>query len=109
MSPLQPDNRARRLLDACIEAQGLRPGTFTYFFVGGEGRFLPTGDDGEDVEESSGYVLDREGRVYFFWFGWDEARRVPALIEWEPHAPDPEWEQAPEYRRARERLHLMPA
>ena len=106
---MQPDNRARRLLDACIDARGLRPGEYTYFFVGGEGCFLPLGEPGDEVEESSGYVLDHEGRVYFFWFGWDPVGQTPALVEWEQHTPEPSWEHDPEYQRARERLHLLPA
>ncbi len=108
MPMTQPNNRARRLLDSCIEAQGLHSGDYAYFFVGGEGRFLPISEPGDEVEESSGYVLDPGGRVYFFWFGWDPVRQAPALLEWERHEPNPSWEQEPEYRLARERLHLLP-
>ena len=104
-----PANRARRLLDACVEAHGLRSGEYTYFFVSGEGRFLPISEPGDEVEESSGYVLDRAGRVFFFWFGWDPGRDEPALRRWRQVQPRPEWEHDPEYRRARERLHLLPA
>ena len=78
----EPSNRARRLLDACVERRGLRPGEYAYFFVNGEGRFLPIGEPGDEVEEASGYVLDRAGRVYFFWFGWDAVRGEPALRRW---------------------------
>ncbi len=103
-----PRNRARRLLNACVEAQGLRPGEYAYFFLGGEGTFLPISEPGDEVEESSGYVLDRAGNIYFLWFGWDPIRQAPALLEWERHEPEPFWEQEEEYRQARRSLHLLP-
>ncbi len=101
-------NRARQLLDACVEAKGLRPGEYAYFFTTGEGIFLPISEPGDEVEESSGYVLDREGNVYFFWFGWDPDRQAPALSEWERQEPEPFWDEEDEYRRAREQLNLLP-
>ncbi|HEY7064204.1 MAG TPA: hypothetical protein VII06_22175 [Chloroflexota bacterium] len=102
-------SRGRQLIDACVEAKGLRPGEYAYFFGTGEGTFLPISEPGDEVEESSGYVLDRQGTVYFFWFGWDEATGTPALLEWEQQEPDPTWAEDDEYRRARERLGLVAA
>ena len=104
-----PANRARRPLDTCVEARGLRPGEYAYFFVGGEGTFLPISEPGNEVEESSGYVLDCEGNVYFFWFGWDTVGQAPALLVWERHEPEPFWDEDDEYRQARETLHSLPA
>jgi hypothetical protein len=66
-------------------------------------------EPGDEVEESSGYVLDRDGVVHFFWFGWDPARGAPILTEWEREEPQPHWKELAEYRQARERLHLAPA
>jgi hypothetical protein len=102
-------SRGRRLLDACVEAQGFAPGEYAYFFMGGEGIPLPISEPGDEVEELSGYVLDRAGNVYSFWFGWDPTTNAPVLTEWERQEPDPSWAEDDEYRRARERLGLVPA
>lgn len=88
------------------EKDGLATDGYTLFFVTGEGRNLPISRPGDDVEEMSGYVLDQQGRVFFFWFGWDPAREAPALIRWRRAEPQPHWEQSAEYRRARERMQL---
>jgi hypothetical protein len=77
--------------------------------VSGEGHFLPISRPGDEVEESSGYVLDRAGRVFFFWFGWDPARGEPTLRRWRLVTPQPDWEDDLEYRRALERMRLLPA
>jgi hypothetical protein len=106
MQSTEPMHRARRLLDACIQAQGLRTGEYTYFFVTGEGRFLPISEPEDEVEEASGYVLTHDGEIYFFWFGWDPEREAPALIRWRRAEPQPHWEQSAEYRQARERMQL---
>ena len=53
------------LLDELVFERLGADARFTYFFLTGEGRNLP----GTSVEESSGYVLDANGRAYFFWLG----------------------------------------
>jgi hypothetical protein len=109
MEARPPKSRGRQLIDACVEAKGLRMGEYAYFFGTGEGAFLPTSVPGDEVEESSGYVLDRGGNVYFFWFGWDEAAGAPALVEWERQEPEDWWIEVDEYRRALEHVGLVPA
>jgi hypothetical protein len=89
-----PDPRARAILDALVRAKGLE--RYAYFFVTGEGRFLPDG-----TEESSGCVLDASGRVFSFWTGWDAGRGQKILAEWEEVSVEPHWRRSAEYRRAR--------
>jgi hypothetical protein len=97
------------LLHGLIRQRGPRADEYTLFLVTGEGQYLPTSQPDDEVEETSGYVLDRQGRVFSFWFAWDDQAKAPALTEWEPVAPEPHWWQSAEYRRARERLELPPA
>ena len=106
MQTTEPTNRARRLLDACIQKQGLRAGDYAYCFVTGEGRLLPISEPEDEIDEASGYVLTRTGDIYFFWFWWDPEREAPGLIRWRRAEPQPHWEESAEYRRARERLGL---
>jgi hypothetical protein len=88
------------------ERSQLAPEDYTLFFVSGEGRALPSSRPGDDIEEMSGYVLDRQGKVTFFWFGWDEAKQAPALTEWRAAEVAPHWSRSAEYRRARKRMNL---
>jgi hypothetical protein len=99
-------NRARQLLDELIQQRHLAAGQYALFFVSGEGNELPISRPGDEVEESSGYVLANDGRVYFFWFGWDAANQVPALTQWEEVTPEADWSQDEEYREARAQVGL---
>ena len=90
------------LLDELIQPR-IQPATrYTFFFTSGEGRYLP----GTRIEESSGYVLDQLGRVYFYWLGWDAEVGAPALIRWRTEVPSASWQDDAEYGRARARLGL---
>ena len=72
------------------------------FDVTGEGRKLPDGS-----EESSGFVITAEDRVFFFRLGWDHVNGRPTLTTWEEDELDPEWDDV-EYRRARKAAGLSP-
>ena len=93
--------RQTELLHERIQGRGLRPGAYALFFVSGEGTALPISRPGDDVEETSGYVIDRAGRVYSFWFGWDAKERRADILEWEEVCAEPDWLSSPEYRAAR--------
>jgi hypothetical protein len=95
----------RRLLEELIAERGLQADQYALFFVTGEGSYLPTGAP-DSIEESSGYVLDRRGRVHSFWLAWDAVQRRPALTAWEEVEPEASWETVREYRDARRRLGL---
>ena len=100
----------RNVLDDLIQERGLRRGDYVLFLVSGEGILWPAGrPDLEDFEEVSGHVLTREGKVFAFWLGWDEERRMPCLTEWEEVQPEPHWRNVGEYRRAREAVGLPEA
>ena len=60
------DTRQSRLLGALIQRKGLRLGDYAPFGVTGEGTLLPTSRPGEEVEEASGLLIDRSGRVFAF-------------------------------------------
>ena len=92
-----------RLLEETIAERGIHPGDYALFFTTGEGEYLPM--DGPDpVEETSGYLVDRSGRVFAWWLGWDPARRRPTLVDWEQVEPGPDWSKAPEYLAACRRV-----
>lgn len=95
-----------KLLHGLIQHRGLKEGEYALFFVTGEGGGLPAGPRENRIEEASGYVLDRLGRVFSFWLGWDSDRREAALTEWREIPPEPLWSHDPEYRRARKRVGL---
>jgi len=101
--------RNQQVLHELIQAQGLPAGSYALFFVAGEGAALPISLPGDDVEERSGYVIDRDGRVFYFWLGWDAGARAVALTTWEEAAPEPSWATVPEYQRARHKLDLPAA
>ncbi len=93
--------RQGRLLHELIQRQGLAPGAYALFSVESEGE-LHAGDPGwDDLEEESGYVMDKTGTVHAFWLSWDDERDGPALTEWEEITPEPEWRDDPEYQGAR--------
>lgn len=103
-----PVNRQREVLDSLLIERGLEPGSYALFWVSGEGRYLPT-LEWEDIEETSGFVLDREGRVYTFWLGWDAERQCPRFVQWAQVSPEQNWRDDEEYREAREDLGLSVA
>jgi hypothetical protein len=93
----------RRVLDWLIQQQGLREGDYALFFVTGEDGTVLVDPSGSDavVEEESGYVVDRQGRIFSFWLGRDPEQKTPTLVEWEPVNEEPQWRDHEEYRRAR--------
>jgi hypothetical protein len=103
------DTRQRRLLDALIQQKGFRLGDYALFGVTGEGRLLPTSRPGEEVEEASGLLIDRGGRVFAFWLGCDAQHGEPALIDWVEVPPEPHWRTDPEYQDARQHVGLPAA
>jgi hypothetical protein len=95
----RPATREAQVLDRLITARGI--GQYGLFFVRGEGEFFPNG-----VEESSGFVVDGQGRVYSFWTGWDEARQEVHFSTWEQVEPEPEWLEDEQSLQAREAVGL---
>ncbi len=89
----QPNAAHGELLHRLVEAKGLR--NFAFFFVTGEGRYLPDG-----LEMTSGTVIDHSGKVFSFWTAWDEEKSVPMLARWREVQADPGWLEEPEYRKA---------
>src|SRR3954462_10442947 len=103
-APQPLPNPTRVLLDQLVQEKGLRAGDYAFFFVTGEGEYLPdssstarrVGEQQEEyvlralrgpsppVEETSGCVINRDGRVYSFWLGWDAEQGRPTLTIWEP-------------------------
>jgi hypothetical protein len=77
--------------------KGLKLGRHAFFYVTGEGDIMPNG-----VEEASGHVIDERGRVFAFWLGCDDRRKVPIFTEWEEVQPESSWLESSEYRHARE-------
>jgi hypothetical protein len=90
----RPSTREAQVLKRLVSARVFGPHAF--FFVSGEDEFFPNG-----VEESSGFVLDRNGQVWSFWTGWDADRGEVTLDGWEMTDPEPEWREDEEYQRAR--------
>lgn len=102
----EPDTTQSRILHALIRQQGLDEGHYALFFVTGEGKVLPGGSPEDPLEEASGYLLDKQGRVYYFWLGWDPETDQVSFTKWREVAPQPHWTSSAEYRRALERLGL---
>lgn len=103
-----PHTPTLRLLEALIAEHGVERGEYALFFVTGEGDYLPM-DVPDPVEEMSGYLLDRAGRVFAWWLAWDAEQGRPALTEWEQVGPEPDWREEAEYLDARRRLALPDA
>ncbi len=92
--------RERAILAELFAERGLRKGDYALFFTSGDGELLPISEPGDEVEETSGYLLDRQGRAYWFHLGWDAERTRPALLHWDEVKTQPEWESSAEYREA---------
>src|SRR6476661_2393422 len=88
---------ADRLLEQALSERGLRPGTYALFWETGDGRFMPIENGGYEVEESSGFLVDRDGHHFTYWFRWDSERRAPAITFWEAVEPQPRWYDDEEY------------
>jgi hypothetical protein len=93
----QADILARLLRERGIDRYGL-------FLVSGEGKQLT-----DDIEASSGYVVDAAGCIHFFWMDWDATRGRINLTRWQEVAPDPDWRDEPEYRQALELAGYRPS
>jgi hypothetical protein len=95
---------ARADLERLIRGRGLA--RFGIFHASGEGRMLPDGS-----ESGSGYVIDENGRHYFYWLDWDVARARLALTRWEEldSGEFADLQDDPEYGRARADVGLAPA
>lgn len=91
------------LLEEIIAERGICPGDYAVFFTTGEGEYLPM-EAPDPIEETSGYLVDRCGRVFAWWLGWDPDRRRPILVDWEQVEPEPDWPEVPEYMEARRRV-----
>jgi hypothetical protein len=81
------------LLEGLISKQGIGP--HGLFLLSGEGQVMPNG-----YEETSGYVVCRDGGVFFFWTGWDEQAQHIGFKIWEHATPQPDWLEDDEYQAA---------
>jgi len=75
---------------------------FAFYLVVGEGKELPNGEG-----DASGYVVNEDGRVFFFWIGWDDERNTEILEIWREEEPGPDWLEHEPYRQAREAVGLL--
>ena len=88
------------MLERLFAEKGLEYGDWRPFLVQGEGTDLPG-----DIESLSGFVLDRQGRVFGWWLGWDEEARRHTLDRWwEVESPEREFAEDEEFQRARQAL-----
>jgi hypothetical protein len=90
---LKDQQRQANDLHRLIRGQGLKH--YGLFHVTGEGRRLPDGS-----EESSGYVLTDDRRVYFFWLTWDSQHEHVTFSEFKEVPFEPAWEEDEEYHEA---------
>lgn len=104
--PHKAHEREAEILHGLIQMHGPIAGNYVLFFVTGEGRFLPISTPEQEIEEMTGYVLDRGGNHYSFWFAWDEAQNAPVLRQWDIVKPNPRWEKSKAYLHARKKLGL---
>jgi len=95
------------LLHRLIQQRGLNEGEYALFFVTAEGERIGPSDS--SVEEVSGYAMDKQGRAFSFWLGWDPVRQEVVLTEWREVQPELHWAGNLEYRRARAGLGLPAA
>jgi hypothetical protein len=103
------DTQQSRLLHKLIQDKGFWLGEYALFGVTGEGKLLPISRPRYEVEEASGLLIDRGGRVFAFWLGWDTGRDEPSLIDWEEVPAEPHWRADPEYQDARRNVGLPAA
>ncbi len=95
-----------RLLEELLKERGFAPGDYALFLTTDEGRYLPSSTSEDEVEEISGYLVDRSGNHYLFWLGWDPEKQAPALTHWDAVEPQPHWRQSGEYLSALEDVGL---
>ncbi len=88
------DERSLAAVSALLVERGI--GRHAIFWDVGEGEEFPDG-----TESMSGYVIDAEGRVHFFWTDWDAARGGPTFGTWRSVEPAGDWLKSREYRGAR--------
>jgi hypothetical protein len=106
----RPSTPERELLDYLLQHQrALAASDYALFWVSEEGNWLPSTWHDQQIEEMSGYLVDRQGQVSFFWMGWDTASQAPSLTQWIPVAPKADWADDPEYRSARQQVGLESA
>lgn len=92
---MKSDADHAELLDRLIAEQGI--GRHGLFLVSGEGRIAPDG-----FEETSGFVVGEDGRVFFFWTGCNDAAQATHLRVWQLAEPRADWIDDAEYRAARQ-------
>lgn len=91
---VKSDAEHAELLERLIAEQGI--GRHGIFLLSGEGTLTPDG-----FEETSGYVVTAEDRVFFFWTGWIERAKRTAFKFWQPTVAEAAWFDDDEYRAAR--------
>jgi hypothetical protein len=102
-----PNTPERRLLDRLVRARLPDPyDVYAYFWVTGEGKYLPALIDGQRVEIHSGYLIDADGRIYRFWLGWDAEEGQPTFARWGAADPQADWATDSEYQAARRQVGL---
>ena len=88
------------LLERLIAKQGV--GRHGIFLMSGEGRYTPDG-----FEETSGFVVDAQEQVFFFWTGWNEAHGQTEFRTWQPVPAEADWQDDEEYVAARKAAGLV--
>lgn len=99
----------RRSLDEALRARGgYSAKDYGLFWTSVEGTFLPISTPDQEVEETSGYLVDGQGRHFLFWFAWDEQKGSPAITIWQQTESQPDWFEDEEYLAARREAGLPP-
>lgn len=91
---IRSDSEHMALLDELIAERGVK--RYGLYLLSGEALFTPDG-----YEETSGFVVSDDGRIFFFWTGWDETAHRVRFETWRPTEPQPGWQNSAEYQDAR--------
>src|SRR6266851_2325499 len=106
-APDHSDAPARRVLDHLVEERLPAPQEpYAYFWIIGEGFYLPELIAGIRIETCSGYVLDAREQLFRFWLAWDPVQRRPILTRWYAVHPQADWATDREYQDARRHVGL---
>ena len=91
---IKSDAEHMALLDRLLAERGID--RYGLFLLSSENLFTPDG-----YEEMSGFVVNGDGHVFFFWTSWDDVGQRVAFETWRVVEPKVEWESSEEYQAAR--------
>ena len=82
-------SRQEKILERLLKKKGINK--YQIVYSSGEGKSLPGSRFNWEIESESGFVITKEGKIFQYWFDWDEKQEEYTFSEWKELKKKKDW------------------